>query len=261
MMTEPIRLAGLLAVFIASTLNAQEAPVSDEAGEAPAPAPEWSSRRNGGFGSAADRRPSRRCGVAAGGTDDRLSLSGSRRTGSQRRSAPQVRVVASMRRPSTWACGRFDSRPNEIVPGERIRDYDVVQSDNVILIFDTYKDEQNGFVFGTTPAGIEYDGQVRQRGSGWRTLRRRRERQPESFPVGCGRRLQQELGWELDGSDLPRRGGVVRRVPIPLQHLALRHGEPVMGLQRSPPDPTAKRGVLLVSRAPGVQSLPFELRR
>ncbi len=60
----------------------------------------------------------------------------------------------------------FDSRPAEIVPGERIRDYQVQQSDNVVLIFDTYKDEQNGFVFGTTPAGIEYDGQVANEGRG-----------------------------------------------------------------------------------------------
>jgi hypothetical protein len=62
-----------------------------------------------------------------------------------------------------WA---FDSRPAEIVPGERIRDYQVEQSDNIVLIFDTYKDEQNGFVFGTTPAGIEYDGQVANEGQG-----------------------------------------------------------------------------------------------
>ena len=62
-----------------------------------------------------------------------------------------------------WA---FDSRPAEIVLGERIRDYQVDQSDNVVLIFDTYKDEQNGFVFGTTPAGIEYDGQVANEGRG-----------------------------------------------------------------------------------------------
>ena len=62
-----------------------------------------------------------------------------------------------------WA---FDSRPGEIVLGERIRDYEVSASDNVILILDTYKDEQNGFVFGTTPAGIEYDGQVANEGRG-----------------------------------------------------------------------------------------------
>lgn len=62
-----------------------------------------------------------------------------------------------------WA---WDSRPGEIVPGEAIRDYEVTDADAVIMVFDTYNDEQNGFVFGTTPAGIEYDGQVTSAGSG-----------------------------------------------------------------------------------------------
>jgi len=62
-----------------------------------------------------------------------------------------------------WA---FDSQPVGIVPGEAIRDYEVTDADAVILVFDTFRDEQNGFVFGTTPAGIEYDGQVASAGSG-----------------------------------------------------------------------------------------------
>ena len=62
-----------------------------------------------------------------------------------------------------WA---LDSNPAGIIVGEQIRDYDVAESDNVILIFDTYNDEQNGFVFGTTPSGIEYDGQVANEGQG-----------------------------------------------------------------------------------------------
>lgn len=62
-----------------------------------------------------------------------------------------------------WA---LDSDPDGIIPGERIRDYDVTNSDAVVLIFDTYGDEQNGFVFGTTPAAIEYDGQVANEGEG-----------------------------------------------------------------------------------------------
>lgn len=64
---------------------------------------------------------------------------------------------------AVWA---FDSRAAQIVPGEAIRDYEVTDADAVIMIFDTYDDEQNGFVFGTTPAGIEYDGQVASAGSG-----------------------------------------------------------------------------------------------
>ncbi len=59
-----------------------------------------------------------------------------------------------------------DDQPSLIVPGEAIRDYDLAQSDAVMLIFDTYKDGVNGFVFGTNPAGIEYDGQVVDQGGG-----------------------------------------------------------------------------------------------
>jgi len=62
-----------------------------------------------------------------------------------------------------WA---FDKYAEGIVSGEAIRDYQVSESDHVLLVVDTYSDEQNGFVFGTTPAGIEYDGQVANEGSG-----------------------------------------------------------------------------------------------
>ncbi|MYE16677.1 MAG: carbohydrate binding family 9 domain-containing protein [Gemmatimonadetes bacterium] len=64
---------------------------------------------------------------------------------------------------AVWA---YDSRADAIVPGESIRDYEVTDADAVIMVFDTYNDQQNGFVFGTTPAGIEYDGQVASQGSG-----------------------------------------------------------------------------------------------
>ena len=39
-------------------------------------------------------------------------------------------------------------------------------TDSFRMIFDTYRDRQNGFVFGTNPAGIEYDGQVTNEGQG-----------------------------------------------------------------------------------------------
>jgi hypothetical protein len=60
----------------------------------------------------------------------------------------------------------FDREPGAIVPGERVRDADLTNSDYVALIFDTFADRQNGFVFATTPAGIEYDGQVIKEGEG-----------------------------------------------------------------------------------------------
>ena len=62
-----------------------------------------------------------------------------------------------------WA---FDGQADAITYGERIRDYEVNQSDAVVFVLDTYNDDQNGFVFGTTPTGIEYDGQVANEGRG-----------------------------------------------------------------------------------------------
>lgn len=60
----------------------------------------------------------------------------------------------------------FDTHAGAIVPGEKVRDGQLVNSDYFALILDTFHDRQNGFVFGTTPAGIEYDGQVTREGEG-----------------------------------------------------------------------------------------------
>ena len=60
----------------------------------------------------------------------------------------------------------YDADPSAIVDGEAIRDANLNESDAVELIFDTFRDEQNGFVFGTNPAGVEYDGQVANEGEG-----------------------------------------------------------------------------------------------
>ena len=54
----------------------------------------------------------------------------------------------------------FDRTPQEIVVGEKLRDASLNNSDYFGIVLDTYLDRQNGFVFSTTPAGIEYDGQV-----------------------------------------------------------------------------------------------------
>ena len=60
----------------------------------------------------------------------------------------------------------YDREPGAIVPGEKVRDVSLNNSDAFGLIFDTYLDRQNGFVFATTPAGVEYDGQVVKEGEG-----------------------------------------------------------------------------------------------
>jgi hypothetical protein len=60
----------------------------------------------------------------------------------------------------------FDSRAQDLVAGEKVRDGQLGNSDYFAIILDTYRDRQNGFVFGTTPSGIEYDGQVTREGEG-----------------------------------------------------------------------------------------------
>src|SRR5881296_2442243 len=60
----------------------------------------------------------------------------------------------------------YDADPAGIVAGERVRDGDITKSDYFGILLDTYHDRQNGFVFTTTPAAIEYDAQVVNEGAG-----------------------------------------------------------------------------------------------
>ena len=54
----------------------------------------------------------------------------------------------------------FDSEPGQIVFTQSRRDADLNDTDSIQVVLDTFNDNQNGFVFGTNPAGLEYDGQV-----------------------------------------------------------------------------------------------------
>ncbi len=54
----------------------------------------------------------------------------------------------------------FDSDPSKIIVNQSQRDADLTETDGIILVLDTFNDNQNAFVFGTNPLGIEYDGQV-----------------------------------------------------------------------------------------------------
>ena len=60
----------------------------------------------------------------------------------------------------------FVDDPSTMVVGETRRDASLDDTDAFLMVIDTYLDRQNGFVFGTTPAGIEYDGQVTRDGQG-----------------------------------------------------------------------------------------------
>jgi Domain of unknown function (DUF5916)/Carbohydrate family 9 binding domain-like len=60
----------------------------------------------------------------------------------------------------------YDADAAAIVHGEKVRDGDITKSDYFGILLDTYHDRQNGFVFTTTPAAIEYDAQVVNEGEG-----------------------------------------------------------------------------------------------
>ncbi|HXV62312.1 MAG TPA: DUF5916 domain-containing protein [Vicinamibacteria bacterium] len=60
----------------------------------------------------------------------------------------------------------YDSDPSGIIVTDSRRDASLDDTDSFQIILDTYLDRQNGFVFGTNPAGIEYDGQVTNEGEG-----------------------------------------------------------------------------------------------
>ena len=60
----------------------------------------------------------------------------------------------------------YDDFPEGIIVNDSRRDADLEDTDSFQVILDSFKDLQNGFLFGTSPAGIEYDGQVTKGGTG-----------------------------------------------------------------------------------------------
>ena len=60
----------------------------------------------------------------------------------------------------------YTEDPGTIIAADSRRDSDMTETDSFQILLDTYRDGQNGFVFGTNPAGVEYDGQVTNEGQG-----------------------------------------------------------------------------------------------
>jgi hypothetical protein len=60
----------------------------------------------------------------------------------------------------------YTEDPTSIIAADSRRDTDMTETDSFQIILDTYRDGQNAFVFGTNPAGVEYDGQVTNEGRG-----------------------------------------------------------------------------------------------
>ena len=60
----------------------------------------------------------------------------------------------------------YTDDPSTIIAADSRRDSDLTETDSFRIMLDTYLDGQNGFIFGTSPAGVEYDGQVTNEGQG-----------------------------------------------------------------------------------------------
>ncbi|MBN1239023.1 MAG: carbohydrate binding family 9 domain-containing protein [Gammaproteobacteria bacterium] len=60
----------------------------------------------------------------------------------------------------------YDDQPLNIVSTDSRRDASLEDTDSFRVLIDGLLDRQNGYVFGTSPAGIEYDGQVSREAQG-----------------------------------------------------------------------------------------------
>jgi len=60
----------------------------------------------------------------------------------------------------------YDNNPENIIVSNSRRDAGLDDTDSFRVVIDGLLDRQNGFVFGTNPAGQEYDGQVIKEGGG-----------------------------------------------------------------------------------------------
>ncbi len=108
----------------------------------------------------------------------------------------------------------YDRSPDLIISSESRRDASLTNTDSFLVILDTFRDRQNGFVFGTSPAGIEYrrsgDRRGTRRGRRWRRRWWRRRWRwwrwwwwwwwwRRRWDRRLGRRVQHQLGWVLAG--------------------------------------------------------------
>ena len=88
----------------------------------------------------------------------------------------------------------FDRDPAGIRTGENRRDANVRDADALMIVLDTFLDRQNAYVFGTTPVGIEYDGQVTKDGGGGISTSRRTQ---SGAGTGGGFNINWDGSWEV----------------------------------------------------------------
>jgi len=111
----------------------------------------------------------------------------------------------------------FDQDPDAIVVSDSRRDADLNDDDSFLFIFDTYNDQQNGFLFGTNADGMQYDAQIDNEGEGNFSNNRQ-----QGGVVG-GTNINWDASWEVK----TQRGdyGWSAEFAIPLKSLRFMPGE------------------------------------
>lgn len=123
-----------------------------------------------------------------------------------------------------------------IVVSDSRRDTSLEETDSFRIIIDTYQDRLNGFVFGTNPAGLEYDGQVTNEGQGSGRFGGANYGRPGSATGGSGGGFN--LNWDGDWTVSTRISeiGWSAEFAIPFRTLRYPSGEPQiwgLNLQRN----------------------------
>ena len=86
----------------------------------------------------------------------------------------------------------YDTDSDGIIITDTRRDAPLNNSDSFTFLLDTFKDYQNGYVFGTNPAGIEYDAQITGGGEQSSIMRR------FSIGTGGGLNINWDAAWQVE---------------------------------------------------------------
>ncbi|MBT8220656.1 MAG: carbohydrate binding family 9 domain-containing protein [Bacteroidia bacterium] len=123
----------------------------------------------------------------------------------------------------------YDADPQNLVVADARRDASLSGTDAILFIMDTYQDGQNGFVFGTNPAGIEYDAQIDNEGVG--NFNNNRQ---QGGMIG-GVNINWDASWTVKTAVTDE--GWVAEFAIPLKTIRFSSGEQVWGfnVQRNIP--------------------------
>ena len=113
----------------------------------------------------------------------------------------------------------LDRNPGGLTVAESRRDSPLDDTDSFRIILDTFHDGQNGFVFGTNPTALEYDGQVTNEGQGSSPLSGGGGQQSGS---GGGFNLNWDGSWEVRTSSSDQ--GWSAEFAIPLRTLRFESG-------------------------------------